>query len=270
MEVSRLISRVRSEIGDKGKPFMAQVEGDGQQIMFDLVQPNLCRVGFKVTVVNGAATSVLSSPQDYDANDELGIVTFTQPLAYNAKAVIQGTSYGMFSDPELLDHIRDAVVWHTHNRQMTERYRDRHGFITYRTNPVNLTNLPPEEERPLILLCAIYTYWSLADDMALDVNVQTAEGTNIDRTARYQQVMHQIEALQAEYDSVCSTLNIGPNRIETLNLRRTSQTTGRLVPLYQPREFDDHRYPVRMLPPIDHRYDDNSGVPSQIFYGAGL
>lgn len=270
MEVTRLISRVRSEIGDKPKPFVSQVKGDGQQTMFDLLQPNLCRIGFQIIVTEDASTTVYASPQNYTADDETGIVIFTQPLSYDATAVISGTSYGMFSDPALLDHVRDAVIWHCHNRQATERYRDRHGFITYRTNPINLENLPPEEELPLIVLCSLNVYWALADDMALDVNVQTAEATNIDRTARYGQVMGQIEALQARYDSLCSTLNIGPNRIETLNLRRTSQTTGRLVPLYMPREYDDHRYPVRMLPPIDHRYDDNSGVPSQLFYGAGL
>jgi hypothetical protein len=270
MDVTRLIGRVRSEIGDKPKPFAAQVQGDGQQIMFDLIQPNLCQIGFSVTVINGSSTTVLASPADYNADDENGIVSFTVPLPYNATAVIRGTSYGMFSDCELLTHIRDAVIWHTHNRQVSERYRNRNGFIRYRTNPINLENLPPEEERPLILLCALYTYWALADDMALDVNVQTAESTAIDRTARYQQVMHQIAALQDEYDSVCATLNVGPNRMETLNLRRKSQTTGRLVPLYVDREYDDSSYPTRMIPPIDSRYADNSGVPSSLFYGAGL
>lgn len=270
MEVTRLISRVRKEIGDEPVPFMEQVEGDGSQVMFDLSQPNLCRIGFQITVVNGADTTILSSPADYDADDERGIVTFTSPLAYRAKAIIQGKSYGMFSDPALLELIRDAVTWHLNNRTISERYNDRHWFITYRDNPINLENLPPEEELPLILLCTKRVYLALADDMALDVNVQTAEGTNIDRTARYNQVMHQIGYLDAEYEKLCAAFNIGPFRMETLNLRRVSQTTGRLIPLDVPREFDDHRYPVRMLPPIDSRYSDNSGIPSQLWYGAGL
>lgn len=270
MEVTRLIKRVRSEIGDNPLPFAAQVQGDGQQIMFDLIQPNLCRIGFSVTLVNGSSTTVLNSPADYTADDENGLVTFTNPLPYNATAIIRGTSYGMFSDIALLDHVREGVIWHCHNRKMTERYRDRNGFITYRSNPINLENLPPEEERPLVLLCTRYVYWALADDMALDVNIQTAESTNIDRTARYQQVMQQIAALGQEYDSVCSMLNVGPNRMQTFDLRRKSQTTGRLVPLFVAREFDDHAYPTRMLPPIDSAYADNSGVPSSLFYGAGL
>lgn len=270
MEITRLISRVRAEVGDQPTPFMSQVEGDGAQVMFDLVQPNLCRIGFQITLVNGAETTVLSSPADYTADDDNGIIIFTSPLPYGAKAIIQGSSFGMFSDPALLELIRDAVIWHCSGRVISERYRDRHGFITYRENPVNLTNLPPEEELPLILACARRVYWALSDDMALDVDVQTAEGTNINRTARYSQVMHQIDQLDSEYQRLCAAYNIGPYRMETLNLRRISRTTNRLIPLMKPREYDDHRYPTRMLPPIDGRYEDNSGVPSQLFYGAGL
>jgi len=41
------------------------------------------------------------------------------------------------------------------------------------------------------------------------------------------------------------------------------------VPIYVDREYDDHSYPTRQLPPIDKRYEDNSGIPSQIFLGMG-
>jgi hypothetical protein len=37
-----------------------------------------------------------------------------------------------------------------------------------------------------------------------------------------------------------------------------------------PEEFDDYRYLVRLLFRIDHRYDDKSDMPSQLFRGAGL
>jgi hypothetical protein len=63
----------------------------------------------------------------------------------------------------------------------------------------------------------------------------------------------------------CNQLNVGMYRMETLNLRRTSKTTGRLVPLFKSREFDDHRWPTRLTPPIDHRNDDYSGVPTPLW-----
>jgi hypothetical protein len=47
-------------------------------------------------------------------------------------------------------------------------------------------------------------------------------------------------------------MNIGRYKIEMLTLRRVSKTTGRYVPIYIDREFDDWTiYPVRVFPPID-------------------
>jgi hypothetical protein len=270
VELLNLVSRVRSEIGDKPKPFRNLAQGDNITSWVDLIQPNVNQIGFSITLVNGSIDTTLATPADYTVDAENGQIFFTRPLPLGSQAIIQGTTYGMFSDSELLNPLRDALTWHCHGRTISERYADRHNFITYRQTPINLTNLPPEEELPLVVLCALNVYWMLADDMALDVNIQTADSTSVDRTARYSQVMHHISELTDRYKELCSVFNIGPYRWESLNLRRVSQTTGRLVPLFRAREFDDHQYPTRLLPPIDGKYQDNSGIPSQIFYGAGL
>jgi hypothetical protein len=270
MELTHLISRLRTEIGDQATPFRSIAQGDNETQWIDLVQPNVNPIGFSVTVVNGADDTVLATPGDYTVDTVNGQVMFTAPMPLGATIIIQGTTYGMFSDNELLEPIRDAVRYHCSGRTIDERYTDKNNFITYRHTAVGLLNLPPEEELPLLVLSTLNTYWMLADDMALDVNVQTAESTAIDRTARYQQVMHHIDELDSRYKELCSLFNIGPYRMETLNLRRVSHTNGRLVPLQQSREYDDHQYPTRLLPPIDGRYADNSGIPSQLFYGAGL
>ena len=73
--------------------------------------------------------------------------------------------------------------------------------------------------------------------------------------------MGQIGALTERYQQLCGQLNVGIYRAETLQLRRTSYTTGRLVPDYAAREYDDHEWPRRQLPPIDRRNEDNSGMP---------
>jgi hypothetical protein len=82
--------------------------------------------------------------------------------------------------------------------------------------------------------------------------------------------MRQIAALEDRYVKDCLVLNVGPYRMEVGDLRRVSQTTGRLVPLFKARDYDDHRYPVRKLPPIDSQYEDASGVPGMFWYGGGL
>lgn len=265
MQLTDLINRVRIELGDAAHPLRTAVQGDGVTTWYDLPTPRINQTGFEVTV-NG---SVLDSSH-YTVDDTNGQLLLDAPLNDGDLMIVTGTSYSMFSDNELLTPLRDAVVWHTSGRTFTERRRTDAGFISYRDNPTTLSILPPEEELPIVILATINAQWTLLNDASLDVNVNTAEATNIDRGARYNQLMRQIGANQDRYDTLCGLLNIGPNRMETMELRRVSQTNGRLVPLFKPREYDDHRYPIRKLPPIDGRYEDPSGIPSQLFYGAGL
>lgn len=85
------------------------------------------------------------------------------------------------------------------------------------------------------------------------------------RSQRYHQVMAHIAALQQRYQTLSQQMNVGLYRIEMANLRRVSRTTGRLVPLYTEREYDDHTLPTRILPPIDNANEDRSGIPSPVF-----
>ena len=117
------------------------------------------------------------------------------------------------------------------------------------------------------MLSTINVFWTLANDTATDFNISTAEGTHIDRTSQYNQLMSQIQAMTQRYQDHCGQLNVGVFRAETLQLRRTSYSTGRLVPLFQPQEIDDHQFPVRELPPVDGRYQDNSGISTPYWAG---
>lgn len=196
-----------------------------------------------------------------------GTLTFNQPLPLNASLRVQGQAWGMFSDMDLTTIINQAVDEHCEGQTLTERYRSGAGFITYRDTPKNLSNLPHREETLIVTLADIEAFWTLACDAATDVNVDTADGTNIDRTARYSQLMRHIESLTEKYISRCAQLGVGLFRIETMHLRRVSRTNNRLVPLFREREYDDHRYPVRVLPQIDRRDEDTSGVPSPVWNG---
>jgi hypothetical protein len=201
----------------------------------------------------------------YTVNAELGKVILGQPIAVNATLIISGTSWALFSDMDLYRTILESCNQHVYGSEIEERYRDAHGFIGFRETPKTLLNLPAIEEPLVIMLSVINAFWSMANDAATDANIQTAEGTAIDRTTRYQHLMQQIQALTARYQDYCGQLNVGLYRAETLQLRRTSRTTGRLVPLFRPREYDDHRWPQREIPAVDHRNDDNSGVPSPLW-----
>jgi len=174
------------------------------------------------------------------------------------------------SDTELAVYCVDAVNQHCFGARITERLRDFMGHIDYRETHKNLGNLPAIEVPLVVMLATVNVFWTLANDVASEVNVQTAEGTSIDRSGQYNQIMSQIGALTARYQDLCGQLNVGLYRAETLQLRRTSHTTGRLVPVFAPREYDDHKWPLRLLPTIDRRDEDNSGVASPVWDGQGF
>jgi hypothetical protein len=267
MDFSVLLSRVRTDIGDPEIVFRDVSQGDGLTVWFDLSRERIIQSGFAVTVISGATVTDLD-PTGYTMDWDAGQITLVNPPVVNSQILFTGTSYGMFSDSELTTYLRDAVHWHCHNRQTSERYRDRHGWIAYREVPVTLGNLPAIEEPLLVMRAVLNVLWAIADDAASDVNVQTAEGTNIDRAQRYGQVMKQIAALTERYRIDCAQLQVGPYRMESLNQRIVSQSTGRLIPLFTEREFDDRAYPTRQIPPIDSHDEDASGVPSSLWYGS--
>lgn len=204
----------------------------------------------------------------YTLDDINGTLTTTSPIPNNATFQALGQFYRLFGQWDIAQFVHQATYQHCQGQTETERYKDAMGFITYRDQAKDLHNLPRWEEQLLTTLAAIQAFWVLASDAATDVGVQTSEGTSIDRTARYNQLMKHISALQEWYEQQCAEWNVGMKRIEMSTLRRVSRTTGRLVPIFRDREFDDHRYPVRELPQIDRRDEDSSGVPSPIWNGA--
>ena len=196
-----------------------------------------------------------------------GQVFLSKPVPLGGSLVITGCSWALFSDFDLARIGIESTLQHTYVTQIEERYRDAHGFINYRETPKELSNLPMIEEPLVEMLTTINCFWVMTNDAASDSNIQTAEGTVVDRTTRYRQLMEQIQAMTQRYMDYCGQLNVGLYKSETLQLRRTSRTTGRLVPLFASREYDDHRWPQRLIPPVDARHQDNSGVPSPLWFG---
>ena len=269
MLITDAISRVRAEIGDPYQPFMTNSLGDGMTTLYDLPKQNLDPTTIVATIINGASTTTLNQNTDYTLDTELGFIQLTNPVPNNANLLVQGQAWAMFTDDELTTYINDSVNQHCYNQVIEERYRDKRGFITYRETPKDLNNLPPVEEPLIVMLSTYNVLWVLANDAATDANVQTAEGTNIDRVTRYRQLMDHIMDLEDRYQRYCGLLNVGAFRIEMLKLRRVSRTTGRLVPLFKEREYDDHTWPTRELPQVDRHDTDNSGIPSPLWNSSG-
>ncbi|MFE4527111.1 hypothetical protein ACFRMO_07920 [Streptomyces anulatus] len=267
-----VLRRVRSEIGDLPAPFVDTFIGGDELSSYDLSEVNVTSVVAKVVTTEPASSIELEPDADYVLNPAEGSIllinTDYSPLRHGQTLIVRGRSEGMFADAELETYVSDAMTQQTYGRTIKTRYRDGHGHIRYDLEPIELENLPAVEEPLVAYLATISALWTLATDAATDIDVNTAEGTFVPRSQRYRQLMEHLAELQARYNALAQQLNVGLARIEQFQLRRVSRSTNRLVPIFQPREYDDTGKPERLLPPIDgDAYDDESGVTSPLYPG---
>lgn len=248
-----LIARIRNELGDFTQPFRTTYRGDGTTDLFDLPATNVS--GVVVTLIdNGTATVVPDTDYTIDSRD--GYLDFTTAPADGVTVMVEGESTGLFTDAELGGYLHEAALQHNHGAVQRYRYRDSDGFIKYRERPVTLANLPEVEELLVVILATVEALWALSTDASTDVDISTAEGTFLSRSQRYAQIRSQIDLLTEKYLDLSQQLNVGLHRIEVTNLRRVTLRTGRLVPLYVAREFDEWAWPERIVPPIDSRHSE--------------
>lgn len=257
---SAIIARVRRELGDLGEPFQSSIRSDGETIRYDLPTGLVDAASLTILLIPPTGPMVQLPSNAYSLTGN--VLTLSSAPADGTNIVVQGTSFAMFTDAELQQYARDALLQHLEGREDIIRYRDDHGFIKLSKTQMLAAQLPDIEEYPVALLATVMALWTLATDAATDIDVFSGEGTVIPRRQRFAQVRSQIEALTARYQEIATALNVGIHRIEVSTLRRVSRTTNRYVPIYVPREYDDHTWPTRIIPPTDHRYEDESGLPS--------
>jgi hypothetical protein len=271
-DIPTLLSRARTELGDFGAPFRDVFLGTGELDSYDLsvINVNNVTTPLSVTATNVGVTTTLSSPANYTLDVRAGRIIMAgtyAPLPDGVTLVVQGQSFGMFTDADLTQLLNEALLQHTNGRTIRSRFRDVNGFIRYQDQPLTLETLPAVEELPLTLLTVVNALWVLATDASGDVDVTTSDGTHIPRQQRYEQIIHQLGLVQQRYTDICAQLNVGMARIEMFDLRRVSRTTGRLVPTFKEQEYDDFSLPVRKIPQIDSRNEDDSNIPSIAYWG---
>lgn len=261
-------SAVRLELGDLPESFREQFRGTGVQKIWDLPNRNIDPDSLILFRINGDRSTTDIPASDYTLNATEGILTFDEPPEEDSEIVVIGTAHGIFSDSELDVFIDAAVSQHLNARTTQRRYRDGHGFIKYDIVPMTLENIPSNEKILLALLTTIEALWALTTDASTDIDVQTAEGTSIPRSQRYRQITAQIDLLTDKYKELSLAMGVGLFAPEVMDLRRVSRTTGRLVPIFEPREYDEHGPPVRKLPPRTRRNTDPDG-PENPYWSGG-
>lgn len=267
-ERASILARARTELGDFGTSFRDVFLGTGELDQYDLSSINVADV--RVAVTSQGTTTDLASPEAYTLDSRTGRILLSgvyAPLPDGTTLTVTGSGGGMFSDDDLDQLLTEALLQHTKGRTIRARYRDEHGFIRYRDEAVTMETLPQIEELPVALLVTLNALWVLATDAAGDVDVSTPDGTQVSRRQRYEQIINQISLVDERYRDLCAQLNVGLNRIEMFDLRRVSRTTGRLVPLFTAKEYDDHSLPKRKVPSVDSQDEDASGIPSIAYWG---
>lgn len=265
---AEILQRVRTELGDFGTKFRDVFLGTGELDQYDLSVINVGEI--LVSVTQDGTTTELTAPADYTLDARIGRILLGEPYAPlpdGTTLTVTGDGGGMFSDADLDQLLTEALLQHSKGRTIRSRYRDEHGFIRFRDEAMTLETLPQIEELPVALLVTLNALWVLATDAAGDVDVSTPDGTQISRRQRYEQIINQISLVEERYRELCAQLNVGLGRIEMFDLRRVSRTTGRLIPIFKAKEYDDHSLPTRKIPSVDSQDEDASGIPSISYWG---
>jgi hypothetical protein len=229
-----LLARARLELGDVAQTFQTRILGDGATTLVTLSYKPVQASTLVITKQNVSGSVNLVGGVNYTLDDGNGLVTFAAPLENNATYIFNGQAFRYFSDTDWTTFVTTAALQHLHQR-----------------DGVTLVNLDPVEEYPITLLAVTEALYSLLNDAAFDIDINTPEGVGIPRHQRYQQLTDMLVARLDQYDKLSSALNVGLNRIEMFDLRRVSRTTNKLIPLYREQEFEDTRFPVRIFVPID-------------------
>ena len=264
----RIQERVRKELGDFRTTFRDVFLGTSELDYYDLSSVHVTDA--VLVADDGATQTTLAEGTDYRLDARQGRVQLLgswAPFPNGVSLIVTGSGGGMLSDEDLDELLTESLLQHANGRTVRTRYRGPHGFIRYRDEPLTLESLPPVEEKVLALLVVVQALWMLATDAAGDIDIVTPDGTHVSRGQRYDQILRQLDLVQTRYEELCHQLNVGMDRIEMFDLRRVSRSTGRLVPLFVAKEYDDYSLPTRKIPSVDARDEDASGVPSIAYWG---
>jgi hypothetical protein len=245
-----IIANTRFELVDREQSFAKISRGDGNTTHIELMG---------VSVINDLSLQIAGEPTpleegtDYVVDRRGGTIELVTPLEYDQSLIITGTKYRFFTDEELLMLVVQAFNKHTVRTDVAvplmEDPDDPPNMIVDLDE--DIIGISEVEKNLIAILAAIEGLWVLLTDASYEIDVYNPDGVTIPRRQRVQQLMNQIEMLKERYREEAAMLNVGMFRIEMFDLRRVSSTTGRLVPIYKPQEFDDRLLPRRMYPPID-------------------
>ena len=230
IDIAEMTSGARTILRDYPQYFEVD-QGPLNVLTIRLPHPLIMSSSLQVylTPTTGTPTTVLTSAWQLDERN--GLVKLTEDADLGKRCLIAGYHFTWFTDTDLGFHLNKVV-----NEMIV--------------NGSSLDSFSGAEVDVMIMGGVVNALWSLAMELALDIDVSTPEGMFIPARQRYAQVLQMIGQFENEYQTKASLLNIGLGSLEVYRLRRIALMTGRYVPVYREREFDDPRPPERLYPPI--------------------
>jgi hypothetical protein len=175
-------------------------------------------------------TTVITDKWTLDERN--GLLKMTDPTLLNKRVLISGYHFSWFLDSDLSFHAGQTMA-----------------EMSYSSGS-ELRNYQPAQLEVVMLGTIVHALWSLSMELMLDIDVSTPEGMFIPARQRYTQVLQMLGQFETEYQHKADMLGMGLGSMEVFRLRRVALTTGRYVPVYTDREFDDPRWPQRQWPEI--------------------
>jgi hypothetical protein len=169
----------------------------------------------------------------WQLDDRNGLLKLTEEGDLGKRCLVAGYHFSWFSDADLAFHCGRTLSEMTHNGTPVDSFSE-------------------AEVQVIAMGGVVNALWSLAMELALDIDVSTPEGMFIPARQRYSQVIQMINVWENEFQTKSSLLNIGLGSLDVYRLRRVALMTGRYVPVYREREFDDPRPPERQYPAIPY------------------
>lgn len=202
-------------------PKFFQVSFDAVGRTYELGQTNVDSSTLWIASTTGASATELTST-DYHLDVRNGILRLTHTPASGSKIMVEGYYYEWILPEDLQFYSERSINFHKP------------------TIPVPLEQANAAVLDVIGLGALVEALQALMTEYARDIDVMTSESVHIPASSRYRMLADLCQRWETEYRKHANNLNIGPERIEQLSLRRVSRTTNRYVPLFKAKELGDY------------------------------
>lgn len=213
---------------------------------YNLGHMNVSGVDLWVGTQNHGVTTQLNSSQ-YELNERDGVLKLDFALDMDSvdTVLIEGSYYEWLTPTDMDFYSEVAIDLHEHNLE------------------TKLDTMAPAVVKIVGMGALVQALWGLLTEYSRDVDVIASESVHIPASQRFRMVQQLLTQWQGEYSKYAKSLNIGLDRMEVMNLRRVSRTTGRLVPTYKSRELGD-------VGPLERVWIDNDKGTIELGEEAGV